>query len=336
MKTRMKIRPVGALLVKLLTGVVLVEASAMPAVPQRYHFSKADVEKMMQSLSNWNRWGSNDQFGALNLITPEKRKAAAALVRSGVSISLARNVIKDRIGPSPPFEHRMVESGMTAGAVSSADIYSVQYHGYTQTHLDALCHIFYNGQMYNGYPQQDVTATGAKRLSVIQIKSGIFTRGVLIDLPRLFGSAYLKGTRAIYPEDLDAWEKKTGVRVQSGDAVFVRTGRWARLQAEGEWDIEKDSAGLHVSCMPWFKNRDIAVLASDLAADVMPSGVEGFRLPVHWVTIFTMGVPILDNCDLEAAGEFAAAHSRWEFLLTVSPLAVDGGTGSPVNPTATF
>jgi kynurenine formamidase len=190
--------------------------------------------------------------------------------------------------------------------------------------------------MYNGFSQREVTDKGAAKLSVITMKNGIFTRGVLMDFPRLFGVNYLKGARAIYPEDLEAWERKTGVKVESGDAVFIRTGRWARWQAEGEWDVEQDSAGLHVSCMPWFKSRDVALLGSDLALDVMPSRVEGIRLPVHLVTLVGMGVPILDNCDLEALGEATAARNRWDFLLTLAPLAVDGGTGTPINPTATF
>jgi len=160
-----------------------------------------------------------------------------------------------------------------------------------------------------------------------------------MDLPRLFGVEYLKGRRAIYPEDLDAWEKKAGINVQSGDVILIRTGRWARYKAEGEWDALKDSSGLDASCTPWLKKRDIAVLGSDLASDVMPSGVEGTEpdfLPVHLITIVAMGAPILDNCDLEALSEAAAARGRWTFLLTVGPLAVEGGTGSPVNPIATF
>jgi len=303
---------------------------------ERAKLTKADVDKMMQSLSNWGRWGKDDQLGALNLITPQKRKAAASLVKEGGSISLAHNVITEEVGVSKPFEHRMVETGQTPGAGSCADIYSVQYHGFTQTHLDALCHVFYKGQMYNGFSQQEATDKGAAKLSVIQMKNGIFTRGVLMDLPRLFGATYLEGARAIYPSDLEAWEKKTGVKIEAGDAVFIRTGRWARWHAQGHWDFERDSAGLHASCMPWFKQRDPALLGSDLALDVMPSGVEGVRLPVHLITIVALGIPILDDCDLEVLGEAAASRSRWDFLLTLAPLAVEGGTGAPINPTATL
>jgi kynurenine formamidase len=233
----------------------------------------------------------------------------------------------------------MIETGMMPEKKSAADIYSVQYHGFSVTHLDALCHVFYSDKMYNGFSKKEVTDKGAGKLSVINIKNGIFTRGVLMDLPRLFGVEYLKGRRAIYPEDLDAWEKKAGIKVQSGDVILIRTGRWARYKAEGEWDALKDSSGLDASCTPWLKKRDIAVLGSDLASDVMPSGVEGTEpdfLPVHLITIVAMGAPILDNCDLEALSEAAAARGRWTFLLTVGPLAVEGGTGSPVNPIATF
>lgn len=298
--------------------------------------NQGDVLKMMKTLSNWGRWGKDDQLGALNLITPEKRREAAGLVKEGLSISLARNAVKVRVGVSAPFEHRMVQTGFTEGADSSGDVYSVQFHGYTHTHLDALCHLFHQGRMYNGYSQEEVTEKGAAKLSVIAIKDGIFTRGALMDFPRLLGVKYLDSSRPIYPEDIEAWQKKTGVNVGAGDAVIIRTGRWARWRAEGEWDIEKDSAGLHVSCMPWFREKDVALLGSDLAMDVMPSRVEGIRMPVHLVTIVAMGVPILDVCDLELLGEATAQRKCWDFLLTMAPLAVEGGTGSPINATATL
>jgi len=298
--------------------------------------TKDDVLKMMESLSNWGRWGKDDQLGALNLITPQKRREAAALVKEGISISLARNAIKVRVGVSAPFEHRMLQTGVMPDSDYSGDLYSVQFHGFTHTHVDALCHIFHNGLKYNGYSQQEVTDLGAAKLSVIAIKDGIFTRGVLMDFPRLFGVNYLDGSRPIYPEDIEAWQKQTGVAVGSGDAVIIRTGRWARLEAEGEWDVENDSSGIHVSCMPWFKEKDVALLGSDLAMDVMPSRVEGIRMPVHLVTIAAMGVPILDACDLEPISQAAAKRNRWDFLLTMAPLAVDGGTGSPINATATL
>lgn len=291
---------------------------------------------MMVALSNWGRWGKKDQVGALNLITPAKSSEAARSVNEGVSISLAHNVMTKRAFTTPPFEHRMIETGLTPGGHSAGDVFTVQVHGYTETHLDALCHVFYDGHMYNGFSQQEATAKGCAQLSVINMKNGIFTRGVLMDFPGLFREKYLVGKRAIRPEDLDAWEEATGVKIESGDAVFISTGRWARYAAEGEWDVEHDSAGLDVSCVAWFKQRDVAVLGSDLALDVMPSGVEDVRLPVHALVIVGMGVPILDSCDLQTLSQAAASRQRWTFLLTVAPLAVPGGSGSPVNPVATF
>lgn len=308
----------------------------MMSLSGKSDLTKKDIDQMMTSLSNWGRWGKTDELGALNLVTPAKRREAASLVREGVSISLAHNVIKVKEENSEPFDHRMIETGTQATSESSSDVYSIQYHGYTQTHLDALCHLFYQGKMYNGFTQQEVSAKGASKLSVIQAKNGIFTRGVLVDLPGLLGVDYLKGVQAVYPDQLEAWEKKAGVKISSGDALLIRTGRWARRAAQGPWNVEQNSAGLHASCLPWIKKRDISVLGSDLASDVMPSGVEGVRMPVHQVIIIAMGVPILDNCDLEELSKSCEKRKRWDFLLVVAPLAVDGGTGSPINPLATF
>jgi len=318
------------LLFLLLSGAGATSVFGQPVL------TKENIDQMMTSLSNWGRWGKEDELGALNLITSSKRKQAAALVREGITVSMAHNVIKAKEENSPSFDHRMVQTGLKPDSTSSSDLYSVQYHGFTQTHLDALCHLFYEGKMYNGFPQQTVTDSGAARLSVIQVKNGIFTRGVLVDLPNLFGEPYLKGAKAVYSEDLEAWEKKAGIKITSGDAVLIRTGRWARRASEGQWEIEKGSAGLHASCLPWLKKRDIAVLGSDLAADVIPSRVAGVIMPVHQVVIVAMGVPILDNCDFEELSKTAKTLKRWEFLLTVAPLAVEGGTGSPINPLATF
>jgi kynurenine formamidase len=313
----------------------LIGLLCLPLLATAPPVSKADVEKMLRALSNWGRWGAEDQLGALNLITSAKRKQAAALVTEGRSVSLSHNAVKEYTDDSPAFQHKMLETGenSTSGA---SDIYSVQYHGFTATHIDALCHVFWNGKMYNGFSQKAVTGSGAEKLAINRVRDGIFTRAVLVDLARLDGKKFLDPDRAILPADLDNWEKKFKTRIQPGDAVLFRTGRWARRSAQGTWKIMERSAGLHASCLPWLKRRDIAVVGSDLATDVMPSGVEGIVLPVHLVLIVGMGVPILDNLDLEAVSELAAARNRFDFLLTVAPLAVEGGTGSPINPIATF
>ena len=321
-----------------LFGAGVTEGGAEePRAGGKKKLTRADIDEMMTSLSNWGRWGKEDQLGALNLITPEKRKHAAALVREGVTISLARPAIKEEWDSSPAFVHRMVALPREGQEIASAaDEYCVRYHGFTQTHLDGLCHLIYKGKMYNGFSQRELTAKGARKLGVANIKNGIFTRCVLMDMPRRFGVRFLEGKRAIYPADLEAWEKKAGVRVERGDAVLIRTGRWARRELDGPWDILKGSAGLHASCLPWLRKRDVALVGSDLALDVLPSGVEGFELPVHWVCGVALGLPILDNCDLEKLSQEADTRKRWAFLLTVAPLVVEGGTGSPVNPLATY
>lgn len=300
--------------------------------------TRETVERWMTELSNWGRWGKEDQLGALNLITPAKRKQAAALVREGVVVSLARDMLKDKTADNgSPFSHAMAGTGARPQETSYLmDTYSVSYHGWAHTHMDALCHMFHKGMMYNGFSQADVTEKGAPKLSVLNVKSGIFTRGILMDMARLKGVPYLAPGTPIYPEDLDAWERKAGVRVSSGDVVFIRTGRWALRAAKGPWSISSNAAGLHASCAPWLKARDAAMLGSDAASDVMPSGVAGVTQPVHQLVLIAMGMPIFDNCDLEALGEEAARRRRWEFLITAAPLAVPGGTGSPLNPIATF
>lgn len=298
--------------------------------------TKADVDLSMTELSNWGRWGKNDQIGSVNLITPAKRKEAAALVIEGVSVSLARNAETQKaLDNSSPFIHKMLSTGAHPSGQFVLDEYSVSYHGYAHTHMDALSHMAWQGKMYNGFPQTDVTGQGAAELAVTGYKNGIFTRGILIDIPRMKNVPYLEPSTPIYPQDLEAWEKKTGVKVGSGDIVFIRTGRWARRAAKGPWDPAR-IAGLYASCAKWLKQRDVAMVGSDAATDVMPSGIPGVVQPMHQLLLVAMGTPIFDNCDLEALADAAAKRHRWVFLLTASPIPVPGGTGSPLNPIATF
>lgn len=324
-------------LVLLAAALLIVNVGDPARAQNRPQVTKETVESWMTELSNWGRWGKEDQLGALNLITPAKRQEAAKLVRAGISVSLARNTETAKADDNPqPFEHTMLRTGLNTTGQFCVDRYSVAYHGYAHTHIDSLCHMFYNGKMYNGFAQTDVTDAGAQKLAITNVKNGIFTRGILMDIPRLKGVDSLEPGTPIYPEDLDAWEKKTNVKVRSGDVVFVRTGRWALRDAKGPWAASQKSAGLHASCAKWLKVRDVAVLGSDAASDVMPSGIEGVVQPIHQLVLIAMGMNIFDNCDLEAAAKEAARQNRGEFLITASPIPVPGGTGSPLNPIATF
>jgi kynurenine formamidase len=295
--------------------------------------SRADFERWKKELSNWGRWGNDDQIGALNLITPAKRRQAASLVKEGISVSLSRDADTEKAIDNPdPFEHRMLAIG--------ADRMGIVPHGVAHTHLDSLAHIHDEGVFYNGYkPDADsVMKGGHTRNSILNLKNGIFTRGVLIDLPRLKGVPYLEPGTPIYAQDIEAWEKIAGVKVSAGDALFIRTGRWARRAAVGPFDTNRTGkrSGPSASMIPWLKERDIALLGGDVPPSLAPSDVEGVTGAVHDFALVYLGVHIFDNVDLEALAEAAQARKRWEFLLTVAPLAIRGGTGSPVNPIAIF
>jgi len=316
---------------------VLSATATQSPQPNRPQLTKADIDRWMTELSNWGRWGKDDELGAINLITQAKRKQAAAMVREGLTVSLSHNTNTESAPDnSDPYTHQMRLTGEIAGGQWSIDSIGVSFHGYQHTHLDALCHMFWQGKMYNGFPQTEVTRKGANKLSILNLKQGIVTRGILIDIPRLKNVAHLEPGTAIYPEDLEAWEKKAKLKIAPGDVIFIRTGRWARRAANGPWDIGNNSAGLHASCAKWIKQRDVAILGSDAASDVLPSGIAGVSHPIHQLMLVAMGVHILDNCDLEALSETCAKLNRWDFMLTASPIAVTGGTGSPLNPIAVF
>ena len=320
-----------------MVALLVSAASVQPSVAQKNtKLTKDDIEDLIKEVSNWGRWGEDDQLGALNLITPAKRREAARLVQDGISVSLAHNVVKEVTADNPnPFVHKMLATGLDDGQWA-VDNYSVSYHGYAHTHMDSLCHLFHNGKMYNGFSRNEIVAEGAKKLSIHNVKHGVFTRGILMDIPRLRGAAYLDPGTAIYTEDLESWENRIGTQVRPGDVVFIRTGRWARRAELGPWNAGDGSAGLHASCARWLKSRDVAMIGSDAASDVLPSGISGVSHPVHLLVLHAMGVHIFDNCDLEELGDVCAEKKRWEFLLTASPIPVEGGTGSPLNPIATF
>jgi kynurenine formamidase len=291
----------------------------------------AEFDTLFQQVKNWGRWGPDDQLGSVNLITPAKRKQAAALVKSGEIVSLAHTLLTEKADDNAsPFEHTMLRG-------NNMDRYAIQYHGYAHSHIDALCHILYKEQTYNGYARADVnTDKGCTKLGIQNLKGGIVTRGVLVDIPRLRNLPYLEPGTAIYVEDLEAWEKKSGVKIAAGDAVLLRTGRWARREKLGPWNVGQSAAGLHASVAPWIKARGVSLLGSDAAEDVTPSMVEGVALPIHTLMITALGVNLLDNQDLETLGQTAARLNRWEFMLTINPMPVAGGTGFPLNALAIF
>jgi kynurenine formamidase len=310
------------------------------------NLTKDDIDRWMTELSNWGRWGKDDQAGTVNLITNAKRKQAAALVKEGISVSMSLDADiepKDfhpsaQANPKYTWQHVMRSTGadMRGSSGYAVDTISVNFHGNRSTHLDALSHFIYNGHTYNGFPASSITSWGAEKNDVMPFKDGLTTRGVLIDWPRFKNARYMEDDEAIYAEDLDAWEKKTGVRIESGDCVLLRTGRWERGAGTGPLDLNVKAPGLYASCAKWLKQRDVALFGSDVVQDVRPSRVEGVNQPIHQILLVAMGTPLFDNCDLDAAGEQAAKLHRSTFCMTVAPLRVPGATGGPFNPLAIF
>jgi kynurenine formamidase len=310
--------------------------AAIAAAGTRPAVTKAEYERWKTELSNWGRWGKEDQLGALNLITPAKRKQAASLVKDGITVSLAGDVNTERAADNgQPYEHVMT----SASASGAGDRLAVSFHGYQHTHIDAFAHRFFDGKMWNGFPFTEVTIEGgAKKNSIYNLHNGIFTRGILMDMARLKGVPYLEPGTRIFVEDLEAWEKQAGVKVSAGDAVFIRTGRWTRRAKLGPWNAAVENAGLDASVIPWLKRRDVALLGSEGAQDAgpVPPGAEIGGLALHDFALIMLGIHLFDDTNLDALSEVAAARKRWEFLLMAAPLPVTNGTGSPINPIAVF
>ena len=298
--------------------------------------SRAEFDAWMEEISNWGRWGEADELGTLNLITPAKRKAAAALVRDGVSVSMAHdlNTVPDLFNANP-FRH-VVTTGEFSGHQVAGDQYSVQYHGFAHSHLDGLPHFAHKGKLYNGFDFDTIKPDGATKLGIHEVKDGIVTRGVLVDMAWLKGVDYLEPGTAITTQDLEAWEEKTGITVGSGDVLLVRTGRWERVRQKGVWNFVQAAAGMHASVAKWLKARDVALIGCDGVSDVMPSGIEGLANPLHELVLVGLGMRILDNLNLDDVAAAALARERWTFLFVGAPLRVVGGTGSPLNPLAVF
>ena len=318
---------------------LLFVAASLTAAAEDTESTQVSVQEFngwMTEISNWGRWGKDDELGTLNLITAEKRKAAATLVRDGVSISLALdlNTAADPVNTSP-FEHTLTVSTFSGHQVAG-DRYAVQYHGFAHSHMDGLPHFVHQGKMYNGFAVDHLKETGAEHLGIHNAHAGVFTRGVLVDMADFKGVDFLEPGTAIKAEDLEAWEKANGVRITSGDVLLVRTGRWERVRQKGQWDFVARAAGMHASVAKWLKQRDVAVIGCDGVSDVMPSNVEGLANPLHELVLVGLGMPILDNLDLDAVALEAKKRNRATFLFVGSPLRVRGGTGSPMNPLAVF
>ena len=304
-------------------------------------YSTSQIVELLESVSNWGRWGSDDQRGTLNYITNEKRAAAARLVQTGepVSLSLPLATRPARDNPTP-VTHLMIRSGQAGhplGSWGCADYFAIEPHGLAITHLDALCHHFWRGKMYYNFDYTEIDFQGAHKCAIDVAREGIVSRGVLFDIPRVRNIEWVEPGDSIYPEDLDAAERDQRVRIGEGDVMLLRTGRFKLRRAKGVEALLGSMPGLHASCLPWLHERKLAVLGSDAVSDVLPTPYDApLRMPIHTGTLVMMGMHLIDNADLERLAEKCARAARYEFMFSLLPLVLERGTASPANPIALF
>ena len=301
-----------------------------------------DVGAIFESVKTWGRWGPDDQRGMLNLITPERVARAGRLVVDGVAVSVGRDLgTVPQVDDPRPTQHMMLLAGDAPadsgipGFTESMDFLGISCHGMSVSHIDALCHIFVDGRMYNGFPASDVKSTGAVRNAIGVAGDGIVGRGVLLDLCRAAGREWFEPGEVIGPDLLDACCRGQRTEAEEGDILLVHTGRDARRRALGPWNLfDPGLAGLGPDCVPWLAERQVAVLGTDVIADPLPVRSASWPFPVHQCCIAGMGMHLMDNLDLSRLAEACAERSRWEFFMSVGPLRANKATGSPVNPLA--
>ena len=289
----------------------------------------------MKDHRNWGRWGDRGGAGAINLITPKKRVKAAGLVKSGRTVSLSRPL---PVEPSPenpvPVQHYMRREYLGDWG-ASLDFLGIFHHGFSVTHIDALCHNWDDDGMWDGRdPDEEITFHGARWGSVDEWSDGILTRGVLLDVPKHRGEPYVTVDKPVHGWELEEILEKEGLSLEPGDAVVINGGR-ETYAAEGAGEFVEGGPipVVHASCMPFILEHDVAMLVWDIT-DVAPNEYD-LIWTVHGI-IHAYGVAILDNALVEPLAKACAEEGRYEFMLTVNPLVAVGGTGSPVNPIAVF
>ena len=305
--------------------------------------TRESMSGLLREQRNWGRWGADDQMGATNLVTPEKRARAAALVRSGRLVSLSRTV-PTHAGPNnlQPVQHFMKRIPRGDNGGSAEDFLMMGCHGTSSTHMDALCHVWAEDGMWNGRdPDVEIGFDGARFGDINQFGDGIVTRGVLLDVPRYRGVPYVTFERPVHGSELQDIAQTSGIEIEPGDAIVVHCGRerWDRENAPWGSGIldgpvfrrSEARAGLHVSCLEFLRQVDAAVLVWDMM-DLYPNDL-GMPFSVH-TAIWAFGVVLVDNALLEPLSEACAEEGRLEFQLCIAPLRIVGGTGSPVNPLA--
>ncbi len=297
--------------------------------------SEDEVLALVETCSNAGRWGPDDELGTLNFIDPAVRLAAIATVTLGRSVSIGKDLDTVASTANPvPVVHRMLLD-RHEDSFSAFDVVEIAPHGFAVTHLDAIGHVYFDGGVYNGRHARDVvSARGMSFGSIMAQRDGIMTRGVLLDIPAARGVRWLTPGEGVYPDDLERAEVLAGTRVRRGDAVIVRVGLSARETVEGREDPSV-RAGLMPECIPWLHEREVAVFSGD-CIEMIPLPYSRIPMPLHQIALGSMGMPFIDATELEELAAICRELGRYEFLLTVAPLRLIGGTGSAVNPICTF
>jgi kynurenine formamidase len=306
--------------------------------------SREGFDDLFQGVSNWGLWGDEDERGTLNYITPECVRTAAALVRSGRTVSMAVpiNMVAGPDNPHPVSHYMSMafDGDPALGEPGfSLDYMAGEIHGDCHTHIDALCHVAYKGRLYNGKPTSEVTTRGPRLQDITTYAHGIAGRGVLFDIPRLRGVKWLEPGEAVDREELENCERVQGIQLRQGDILVFRTGHHRRRLELGPWNNGYDGegkAGLHASAIPLLHERKVAAFFPDGDGETVPSNVEGVAYPIHALQIAAMGMICADSLNLEDLSEVCETEQRWEFLVVAAPLRLPGGTGSLFNPIAIF
>jgi kynurenine formamidase len=304
-----------------------------------------DLQELAARVSNWGRWGSDDERGTLNLITAEAVQRGVRAARSGRAFSLAIPFDRDgpqwdtknmpeRVNPElRTFAVNFAFTGDTSDFTTSDD--SFRMGSQAATHWDALAHVGYNGRLYNDTPDSVVTAeTGATKLG-IEHYGAVATRGVLLDVARTQGVDHFDDAYAITGDDLEAAAANASVTVEPGDAVLVRTGHMHFLRAGELRRYSMPSPGLSTQAIPWLRDHDVAAVAIDTYTfEVYPPQDPKVFMPVHMIELRDMGLAQGQNWALDELAADCARDGQHDFLLVATPLPLTGAVGGPVAPTA--
>jgi kynurenine formamidase len=308
--------------------------------------TEEQIEQAFKDLSNWGRWGDEDQIGTLNIITPRHIVVAAGLVRRGKVFGLGARLDwplqstpgRPRWNPIHTFmaDGADVYAGLKDGAVQYTDD-AIHMPVQCSTHWDALCHQFNKGRMYNNGVVKKFGSQGAPRNGIEHTANKMVGRGVLLDVARFKGVNFLENGYAISNEDLDTCAVAQGVTIGSGDFVVVRTGYQERYLASGDWRGYSYSAapGVAFETCHWLKEKDVAAIASDTyAVEVVPHTALRYKFPWHDVAIPSIGVTIGEMLYLKELAEDCSEDRVYEFFFCAPPMNLPGATGSPINPQA--